>query len=500
MGKPQKSSSNYADGTWHHVAATFDGEIGEMKLYVDGQFRTTLNTAVGRLGGVMPGRGFVGAFAANASDPNNLSLNLQTELFDGDMDDVRYWNVVRTPEQIAANFEELQGDKEGLEFWYNFDNEDLSDFRITDASGNGNVGRLSDLTQVGEQAPVLMGAETLTLSLTYQPEILAYHNYYPFGWELQGDNMNFDGEDYRYGFQAQETDKETGLVNYKYRMHDPRIGRFFAVDPLAAEYPYNGPYNFSENRVIDGVELEGLEYVGAFTFGDEQIWGEAFLKKVTDADHINIAAPAGGGDYAAFEQALIDATNKDNEGIGFLAIFAHGAILKNPTTGQNETAMFANDDLNPSAGNVYSSDLTQLQAAISNGTVKFADDAVIYIGSCNCGTESNGESLAQAMADATEVKVIAIKDTKMAALDYNDPDNTTFIPYNKYTGQIHVFEKGKTPVKYDGNGLKVDVATLATTTMTQVKATIQANNSTTTSTTTGTTTGGNTTTPNTNNP
>ncbi|WP_338390349.1 polymorphic toxin type 47 domain-containing protein [Aureibacter tunicatorum] len=50
-------------------------------------------------------------------------------------------------------------------------------------------------------------------------------------------------------------------MNYKYRMHDPRIGRFFAVDPLTKDYPWNSPYAFSENRVIDGVELEGLEYI-----------------------------------------------------------------------------------------------------------------------------------------------------------------------------------------------------------------------------------------------
>jgi len=43
-------------------------------------------------------------------------------------------------------------------------------------------------------------------------------------------------------------------------MHDPRVGRFFAVDPLTAKYPWNSPYAFSENRVIDGVELEGLEW------------------------------------------------------------------------------------------------------------------------------------------------------------------------------------------------------------------------------------------------
>lgn len=42
-------------------------------------------------------------------------------------------------------------------------------------------------------------------------------------------------------------------------MHDPRIGRFFAIDPLFRKYPHNSVYAFSENRVIDGIELEGLE-------------------------------------------------------------------------------------------------------------------------------------------------------------------------------------------------------------------------------------------------
>jgi hypothetical protein len=42
-------------------------------------------------------------------------------------------------------------------------------------------------------------------------------------------------------------------------MHDSRIGRFFATDPLEPEYPSNSPFAFSENRVIDMVELEGLE-------------------------------------------------------------------------------------------------------------------------------------------------------------------------------------------------------------------------------------------------
>ena len=58
-------------------------------------------------------------------------------------------------------------------------------------------------------------------------------------------------------------------------MHDPRVGRFFAVDPLAGRYPYNSPYAFSQNRVIDGVELEGLEMETAGKIM-EDIWREAF--------------------------------------------------------------------------------------------------------------------------------------------------------------------------------------------------------------------------------
>ncbi len=72
-------------------------------------------------------------------------------------------------------------------------------------------------------------------------------------------------DQYRYGFQGQEMDNEIkdvpgSSLNYKYRMHDPRVGRFFAIDPLAPKYPHNSPYAFSENRLIDGIELEGLEF------------------------------------------------------------------------------------------------------------------------------------------------------------------------------------------------------------------------------------------------
>jgi len=94
----------------------------------------------------------------------------------------------------------------------------------------------------------------------YSAHVLSQQDYLPFGLTMQGrEYQNPNAAQYRFGFQAQEMDRETGFVNYKYRMHDPATGRFFAIDPLAAKYPHNSPYAFSENQVIAFVELEGLE-------------------------------------------------------------------------------------------------------------------------------------------------------------------------------------------------------------------------------------------------
>jgi RHS repeat-associated protein len=93
-------------------------------------------------------------------------------------------------------------------------------------------------------------------------------DYSAFGVLLK--ERTVEGADFRTGFQGQEHDDEVkgegNSVNFKYRMHDPRVGRFFAVDPLSKSYPWNSSYSFSENRVIDGVDLEGLEFENVFSF------------------------------------------------------------------------------------------------------------------------------------------------------------------------------------------------------------------------------------------
>jgi RHS repeat-associated protein len=89
---------------------------------------------------------------------------------------------------------------------------------------------------------------------------------HPYGMQLP--NRHSASGDYRYGFQGQEKDDEVkgegNSVNYKFRMHDPRVGRFFAIDPLTAQYPWYTPYSFSGNKVIHAIELEGLEEVHVY--------------------------------------------------------------------------------------------------------------------------------------------------------------------------------------------------------------------------------------------
>lgn len=99
--------------------------------------------------------------------------------------------------------------------------------------------------------------------------------YEPFGSLLPG--RNYSSDSYRFGFQGQEKDDEvygaTGTsYAFEYRMHDPRVGRFLSLDPLAAKYSWNSPYAFAENKVIQFVELEGLE-TGTPPLNDQEPFG-----------------------------------------------------------------------------------------------------------------------------------------------------------------------------------------------------------------------------------
>jgi RHS repeat-associated protein len=93
--------------------------------------------------------------------------------------------------------------------------------------------------------------------------LLEETHYYPFGLTMAGISSKAAGklENKKEKFQGQELDDELGLnwYGFKWRNHDPQIGRFIEIDPLTNDYTYNSPYAFAENKLGRGVELEGLE-------------------------------------------------------------------------------------------------------------------------------------------------------------------------------------------------------------------------------------------------
>jgi RHS repeat-associated protein len=108
------------------------------------------------------------------------------------------------------------------------------------------------------------------------------------------------GEKFRFGFQNQEMDDEVkgagNSVNYKYRMHDPRLGRFFSLDPLEKEFPHNSPYAFSENNVINSIELEGLEKVYVYAWNPHK---EQWIKKYS---YIDVEVNVDKNKYVVFDK------------------------------------------------------------------------------------------------------------------------------------------------------------------------------------------------------
>ncbi len=93
-------------------------------------------------------------------------------------------------------------------------------------------------------------------------EIRREQNYYPLGLEHQGYNyVSYGVKNNLQTYQGQEftEDLELNVHEWRYRMSDPAIGRFWQIDPLAEDYMYNSTYAFQENKLGMGIELEGLE-------------------------------------------------------------------------------------------------------------------------------------------------------------------------------------------------------------------------------------------------
>ena len=96
-----------------------------------------------------------------------------------------------------------------------------------------------------------------------------------------GNENNCTGA-YRYGFNGQEKDDEIegsgNSYDYGARNYDSRLGRFTAIDPKAAAYPWQSPYVFAANNPIQNIDENGE---GANP--PKPLTRDAFIKMANDA-------------------------------------------------------------------------------------------------------------------------------------------------------------------------------------------------------------------------
>jgi len=108
------TDTSYNDNNWHHVSAVF--ERGKSaSLYMDGELVKTGNARDFK--GFSGIKLWVGALGWLRSGQDTIST-----FFEGNIDDIRIWNLARKPEQVKRDMvNQLIGDELGLQYYYPFD-------------------------------------------------------------------------------------------------------------------------------------------------------------------------------------------------------------------------------------------------------------------------------------------------------------------------------------------------------------------------------------------
>lgn len=129
------AANAFDDTEWHFVAFTYDGSStpGGINIYVDGQLQA-VNTVQNNLTGTIA-----------TTRPLTYGGRTSSQFFDGQMDEVRVWNVVRTQQEIRDEMcTSLTGNETGLVGYWNMnDATSTMDINVVDNSGNGNNGTLN---------------------------------------------------------------------------------------------------------------------------------------------------------------------------------------------------------------------------------------------------------------------------------------------------------------------------------------------------------------------
>lgn len=122
----------------------------------------------------------------------------------------------------------------------------------------------------------------------YQSDVINYSDYYPFGM-LQPNRHG--GENYRYGMNGMEQDNEVkgkgNHLDFGARCYDSRLGRWFAIDPLAEKFPDMSPYSGMGNNPIIYIDVDG-KFIWLFLNKNQRKKVESEIKVARKDDVFNL--------------------------------------------------------------------------------------------------------------------------------------------------------------------------------------------------------------------
>ena len=157
-GNGFNSTTTVNDGNWHHVAVTYDNSAStKFNMFIDGQLHMSNNVTV----------------SVNTASSTGISIGRRIDgvnYFQGSIDEVRVWNVVRTATEIAnSRNAEFCTIPQGLVAYYNFNRGSAggSNSGVNKAyeAASGNTGTLNNFSLNGSTSNWVSGA-SLTKGLS----------------------------------------------------------------------------------------------------------------------------------------------------------------------------------------------------------------------------------------------------------------------------------------------------------------------------------------------
>lgn len=125
---------------------------------------------------------------------------------------------------------------------------------------------------------------TPTVISFYLADVNRTESVYPFGMGIKTRNF-VEFNDFRHGFNGQEKDDEIKSSGNSYdfgaRIYDPRLAKFFSVDPKTKEYTAWSPYLFAGNNPILFMDINGEGPGDKFKTAHEAAddWGHTYNAK-----------------------------------------------------------------------------------------------------------------------------------------------------------------------------------------------------------------------------